>query len=54
MRESNKNNKIHRSLLDKVISKGLILGVYTPLFLYIYASVLYDGVKQYKRDYCDK
>jgi hypothetical protein len=49
-----KNNKTHSSILEKVVTKGLILGVYTPLFIFIYASVLYDGAKQYKRDYCDK
>lgn len=49
-----KNNKTHSRLLDKVVTKALILGVYTPLFLFIYASVIYDGAKQYKRDYYDK
>ena len=46
--------KAYKDLLDKVVTKGLILGVYTPLFIYIYASVIYDGAKQYKRDYYDK
>jgi hypothetical protein len=38
-----------KAIADKVITKGLILGFYTPLALYIYASVIYDGAKQYNR-----
>ena len=32
-----------KAIADKVITKGLILGFYTPLALYIYASVIYDS-----------
>ncbi len=43
MRRRKKINKV----LDSIVTKGLILGFYTPLAVYIYACVLTDGVKQY-------
>ena len=45
-----RRDKINK-VVEDVVSKGLILGFYTPLALYIYACVLYDGIKCYKRDY---
>jgi len=41
-----RRDKINKAL-DSAVSKGLILGFYTPLAVYIYACVLYDGAKQY-------
>ena len=43
MRRRDKINKV----IDSVVTKGLILGFYTPLAVYIYACVLCDGAKQY-------
>ena len=36
-----------RPLLNKVVTKGLILMAYTPLFVYVYSTVIINGAKYY-------
>ena len=38
-----------KRLLNKVGSKVLILGYYTPVIVYIYSVVLYRGIKCYSK-----
>jgi hypothetical protein len=38
-----------RLLLNKVVTKVLILGCYTPLIVYIYSYVIYNGIKSYSK-----
>lgn len=36
-----------RLLINKVVSKVLITVYYTPLIVYVYSCVIYNGVKYY-------
>jgi len=36
-----------KKIINKVGTKSLIVVAYTPLVLFIYGSVLYDGCKHY-------
>jgi len=36
-------------LLNKVVTKGLILAYYTPVIVYVYSYVIYKGIKCYSK-----
>jgi hypothetical protein len=38
-----------RLLLNKVVTKGLIICYYTPVILYVYSYVIYKGIKHYSK-----
>jgi len=38
-----------KRLLNKVGSKLLILGYYTPVIVYVYSYVIYNGIKCYSK-----
>ena len=38
-----------KRLLNKVGSKLLILGYYTPVIVYVYSYVIYNGIKSYSK-----
>ena len=39
-----------RLLLNKVVTKATIMLYYTPLILYVYSYVIYNGIKSYSKD----
>ena len=51
-----KKKKTYSGIVDKVITKGLILGYYMPIVVCVYVKFLYDGYKQTtrKQTKCDK
>ena len=38
-----------RLLLNKVVTKALILAYYTPMIVYVYSYVIYNGIKYYTK-----
>ena len=38
-----------RLLLKKILTKGTILAYYSPVIIYIYSYVLYNGIKSYSK-----
>ena len=44
-----KKKRTYSDVVDKVITKGLILGYYMPVIGYIYVKFLYNAYKQTTR-----